>query len=208
MGSLPPAPVTRRADSPVPWIVAGVAILAFAVLVAVRVANRPASAAVSTADARAGAPMGRTDISSMTPAERAERLFDRVMTYAERGQMDSVRFFAPMAIGAYQMIGTLDTDQRYDLGRVAEVAGESEVAAAQADTILRASPTHLLGLALASSVARMRDDMAAADRYDRRLLAAESAEQERNLIEYQRHRVDIAAALERARRGTRSGAGQ
>src|SRR5438045_78744 len=58
------------------------------------------------------------DISSMSPEERAARLFDRVMRYDEQGKRDSLLVFAPMALNAYEMIGTLDTDQRYDLGRI------------------------------------------------------------------------------------------
>ena len=89
----------------------------------------------------------------MSPRERADRLYDRVMRLNEEGKTDSVDFFAPMVTSAYQMLGTLDLDQHYDLGRVGEVTGAAPLARAEADTILRADPTHLLGLALAARVA-------------------------------------------------------
>ncbi|HET7456537.1 MAG TPA: zinc ribbon domain-containing protein [Gemmatimonadaceae bacterium] len=149
--------------------------------------------------AAAGGPAaGRApDISSMTPAERASRLFDRVMRYDEQGKRDSLATFAPMAIVAYEMIGQLDADQRYDLGRIGEVSGNYLVAKAQADTILRQRPTHLLGLALA---ARMSPDPKVARDYERRLLAAAPAELQKPLPEYERHRNDVEAAIEAAKK--------
>jgi hypothetical protein len=142
-------------------------------------------------------PAGRApDISNMTPAERASRLFDRVMRYNEEGKRDSLETFAPMAMVAYEMVGRLDADQRYDLGRIGEVSGNFKVAKAQADTILRDRPTHLLGLLLA---ARMSPDPKVARDYEQRLLAAAPAELKSPLPEYERHRNDIDAAIAAAR---------
>jgi hypothetical protein len=136
----------------------------------------------------------------MSPQERANRLFDRVMRYDEQGKRDSLLIFAPMALNAYEMIDTLDTDQRYDLGRIGEVSGAPELARAQADTILQQNPAHLLGLTLAASAAALRGDTGAERSYQRRLLAAERPELAKNLSEYQAHRVDIDSALARAKR--------
>ena len=74
----------------------------------------------------------------------------------EEGKRDSVEFFAPMVMAAYRMLGPLDLDQHYDLGRIGEVTGGGTLARAEADTILRADPTHLLGLALAARVGLRR----------------------------------------------------
>jgi hypothetical protein len=101
------------------------------------------------------------------------------------------------------MLGTLNLDQRYDLGRIGEVSGAPQLAKAQADTILRESPTHLLGLTLAASVARTEGDDQARRAYEQRLLAAERSELAKASPEYQAHRVDIDSALARARRGQR-----
>lgn len=131
----------------------------------------------------------------MTSVERAEGLYDRVMALAERGRADSVAFFMPMAIQAYQAIGPLSVDQRYELGRLAEVGGNAAIAAAQADTILRAEPRHLLGLLLAARAANLRNDRPAARRYLDQLARFEHTERARQLPEYLLHQNDIAGAL-------------
>lgn len=138
------------------------------------------------------------DISSMSPEERASRLFNRVMAYSEQGKMDSARFFAPMAIQAYQMIGPLDAHARYDVGTIAAAVGDAPMARAEADTILAEQPNHLLGLALAARVADQTGDAAGAARYRRRLVAAASAERAKGLKEYTEHARDIDDALAKA----------
>ncbi len=135
----------------------------------------------------------------MSPAERADKLYDRVMRLHGEGKDDSVRFFSPMVLTAYQMIGPLDADQHYDLGRIGEVLGNADLARAEADTILREQPTHLLGLTLAARAATLDKQPDKARDYYRRLLAAEPAERKRALPEYDRHRDDIDAALATAR---------
>lgn len=143
----------------------------------------------------------------MTPTQRAERLYDRVMSAAERGLPDTVQFFIPMAIQAYEAIGDLNVDQRYDLGRLAEVAGDAQLATAQADTILRAQPDHLLGLILASRAARLRNDERAATRHLERLARVEAAERRKQLPEYLLHQNDIDMALAEWRQRSGGGAG-
>jgi hypothetical protein len=140
------------------------------------------------------------DISNLSPRERADRLFDRVMRLSSEGKTDSVKFFAPMALSVYQSLGPLDADLRYDFGRVAEVAGAAEIARAQADSILATDSTHLLGLVLSIRAAQLRGDSAAARTFSRRLLAAEPSESAKKLPEYERHQGDILEALAEARR--------
>lgn len=142
------------------------------------------------------------DISALSPQERADRLFNRVMLLSTQGKNDSVMFFAPMAISAYEMLSPLNLDQRYDMGRIAEVAGALPLAKAQADTILRSSPNHLLGLILAARIATLSDDTLAARKFQTRFVAAEKSERARNLPEYERHQNDIDSALANARRST------
>jgi hypothetical protein len=134
----------------------------------------------------------------MSPRDIADRLFDRIMRLSSEGKADSVGFFAEMALQNYSQMPSLDADLRYDMGRVAEVAGKEEVARAQADSILRAQPNHLLGLVLAGKAATMRGDAAALAGFNRRLAAAAPAERAKNLDEYQRHAADIDAALAQA----------
>ncbi len=158
-----------------------------------------ASAPAVVAPFASGAAGTPPDISSMTPRERADRLYDRVMRLDAEGKSDSVQIFANMAVQAYQMVPELDLDARYDMGRIAELANQTDVARAQADAILRESPTHLLGLMLAESLATRAGDDARAREMRRRLVAAAEAERRKNLPEYERHQREIDRALETAR---------
>lgn len=165
-----------------------------------RAGREPVTASAPMAGgAGAGAGPGAVDISSMTPQERASRLFDRIMRLSEEGKQDSVAFFASMALGVYESLGPLDLDSRYDYGRVAQVSGNLEVAQAQADSILREAPDHLLGLILAAGVAAARGNEQQRATLERRLLAVESAQRARQLDEYARHQADIDAAVAAAR---------
>lgn len=181
-----------------PWAVAGIALLALIALAAGQRFSRSKEGADDTPNATpalGGMPARAPDISSLSPAERAERLYDRIMGAAERGRVDSVRFFMPMALQAYRSLGDLSIDQRYDLGRLAEVAGDATLASAQADTILRRQPQHLLGLVLAARAARVRGDEDAARQFLDRLGRAEGAERQKQLPEYLLHQNDIDLAL-------------
>ena len=211
-----PAPSTARAQaaplsgevrgfSPgLPW---GIAIVAFVALVALVVGQRfgarnqlpPVGAdadAVGAARIQSGA--RAPDISTMSAEEQATRLHDRVMGLAERGRSDSVQFFAPMAIGAYQRLDSLTLDHRYDLGSIAVVSGDQDLARAQSDTILARSPNHLLGLILGISAARSAGDTPRAQALERRLAAVASTERAKQLPEYRMHQREIEAAVRAA----------
>lgn len=184
-----------------PWAVAAIALLALVALAAgQRFARSPLSAEnrgveQAVVPAPSAMPGRAPDISSLSPMERAERLYDRIMGAAERGRVDSVRFFMPMAMQAYEALGALSIDQRYDLGRLAEVAGDARLASAQADTILRQQPQHLLGLLLGARAARLRGDEPSARQHLGRLARAERAERQKQLPEYLLHQNDINLAL-------------
>src|SRR5436190_2324781 len=134
---------TPASSSALPWSVAGIALLALIALVAAQRFSGSGSGVPEpvAADGGAAPPAGeRTgqapDISNLSPAEAAVRLYNRVMGQHERGRADSVQLFAPMAITAYQQLGPLDVDQRYDMGRIAAISGDEALARAEADTIL------------------------------------------------------------------------
>jgi hypothetical protein len=192
------------APSRVPWIVTGVALVAVIALVLFQ-ASRSATDAgpADTGASMGGAPLGgapsATDIASMSPQEQADRLFNRVMMYASEGKADSAAIFAPMALQAFGGLGPLDVHQRYDVGLVAMVAGQSGRAKAEADTILKKNPNDLLGLALAMRAAVASKNSASAGDFARRLIAAEPAERKSTREEYQFHSSDIDAALKEAR---------
>jgi len=121
-----------------PWALAGAALGALVAVALMRGTGRKES------DTLAG-PIGirAPDISQLTPEERASRLFNRVMILAEAGKQDSVQFFLPMALGAYAQLPNLDADARYHLGLLQLAGGNVAAALAQADTMQRATPTHL-----------------------------------------------------------------
>jgi hypothetical protein len=164
-------------------------------LVAFLIGQRVARAGAAAPDTAAPATMRAPDISSMSPEERASRLFDLVMRLGDQGKIDSVKFFAPMAIQAYDMLGPPDAHTRYDEGMIGIVSGDVPFARAEADTILAGSRTNLLGLVLAMKAAGLRQDMTAREEYRRRLVAAAPAERAKKLKEYEEHKADIDAAL-------------
>lgn len=196
-------PDQRSFSSSLPWAVAGIALVALIALVAGQRFSRSAPetpAAGGTAAAPfAGGGSQAPDISNLSPAEAAVRLYNRVMSQHERGRADSVQIFAPMAIMAYQALGQLDLDQHYDVGRIAAVSGDETLARAEADTILAQHPNHLLGLILAADAARMRKDSTAARSFQAKLVAAAPSERAKQLAEYVAHENDITIALDAKR---------
>lgn len=208
------APITTpdaskpSAAASLPWIVAAVALVTLLAFLAGNAFNTrrgstldaPQNALPQAGLDDRGAVRG-PDISQLSPQERADRLFNRVMLLESEGKSDSVLFFAPMAISAYQMLSPMNADQRYDLGRIAEVAGATALARAQADTILSQAPSHLLGLILASRIAVLEKRDRERASFDSRLLAAYQPESGKKLPEYERHKEDITTALAAARQG-------
>jgi hypothetical protein len=189
-----------------PWVVAAIALLSLIALVAgQRFAANRAEVADSPSSAAAAVPQGvrAPDISQLSPTQRANRLYDRLMIYDEAGKMDSVRFFAPMAIAAYEMLGDLDLAGHYDLGRIGEITGDIKLAAAEADTILRQNPHHLLGLILAAHAARLANRAADERKFFQRAIAAEPTERKKQIPEYLAHEPDIISGLDEARRTIR-----
>jgi hypothetical protein len=197
----------------VPWIVTGVALVVVIALVLFQ-ASRSATdggpadpgqgvpmggAALGTGAGAGGAMPSAADIAAMSPQEKADRLFNRVMMYASEGKRDSAAIFAPMALQAFDMIAPLDVHGRFDVGLVAMVAGQLGRAKVEADTILRKNPNDLLGLTLAMRVAEESQNSAARGDFAKRLVAAESAERKTAREDYQAHGNDIDAALKDAR---------
>lgn len=200
-GAVAGPPVAARHPERVAQLIGGAAVLVLVAFVVGQAAGRRSGGA-SPPDQAVNAPLtgGMTapDISAMSPEERASRLFNRVMLYTEQGKIDSARFFAPMAIQAYEMIGPVDAHARYDIGTISAAVGDAALARAEADTILAAKPTHLLGLVLAIRAAELSKDAAAVARFSRRLVAAAPAERAAGLKEYTEHARDIDDALKKA----------
>jgi len=175
----------------VPWGVAGAALGALVTVVVMRLGGGSPPGEPTTL----GGPVGvrPPDISQMSPEERANRLFNRIMILDEAGKTDSVQFFLPMALGAYNQLPALDVDARYHIGLI-ELAGHQPAGAlAQADTILRTIPTHLFGYMLRADAYRQQGNRPGERRANADFLRHEGAELARNRPEYTDHREPLNA---------------
>lgn len=196
-GTAPGAPAPAAASATIlPWSVAAIALLSLLAFIAGQNFRRTPAAPPPVAQAQ---PDTRgPDISAMSPQERADRLFARVMTYVSEGKSDSVQFFLPMAIQSFEALSPHDAHQRYDLGLLGIVDGDAGMARAQADSILADQPRHLLGLILGMRAAGLQRDSTARARYVETFLAALVSERAKGLAEYVDHERDIDAAVREA----------
>ena len=78
----------------------------------------------------AAPPVAAPDISQMSPRERFDRLYNRIMTAQEQGDQATVETFTPMALMAYAQLPEVDADAQYHLALLRLHAGD--VAGAQA----------------------------------------------------------------------------
>jgi len=98
------------------------------------------------------------DISQMSPQERFDRLFSRVMEAGAQQDSAAVVNFTPMALGAYSQLDRFDDAARYRAALIRIQVGEFAGARALSDTILVETPHHLLGLVIQGSVASFQGD--------------------------------------------------
>lgn len=161
--------------------------------------NRPATAAGDLAAATAAAPGAQAgsppDLSTMSPRERFDRLFNRIMTAAEAGNAAEAATFLPMARMAYAQLDTVNIDARYHMAMLDVQGGDASAALAQADTIARLAPEHLFIFLIREAEASRRGDSAAVRKAHDDFLAAYDREVALERIEYAEHRN----ALERFR---------
>jgi tetratricopeptide (TPR) repeat protein len=131
---------------------------------------------------------GTTDLSTMTPREAADRLFDRVMMASESGNTAEVANFLPMAIQAYEIAGPLDLDGRYHLSALQREALDFESALAVAEGALEEYSDHLLNLASAAAASLGLGDTVSARAYYERMLEVWDAEMASTRPDYEMHR--------------------
>ena len=133
-----------------PWWSAGAAMLALIATLGIQMMQRggpsiPPAAPV-TGQSGGGAMTGSPpDLSTMTPVEAANRLFNRVMTAVAAGDSTEAQQFMPMAIGAYERARPLDHDGLFHLSMLQRTAMQLEAALGTAEEILEDNPNHLLG---------------------------------------------------------------
>jgi len=163
---------------------------------------QPEVAAVQPADD--GLP---PDISSMSPRERFNRLYNRVMQAAQSGDETSVSRFTPMALQAYAQLDTVDADARYHAALLKAHTGEIDASGALADSILARDPGHLFGYVVRGTVARFKKDQKALDQAYAAFLKRYDAETKLNRPEYAEHRTSLDDFRRAAAATRRSGGG-
>jgi hypothetical protein len=144
-------------------------------------------------------PIRAPDISAMSPRERFDRLFDRVMRAAEHGDTVTVVQFGPMALGAYGMLDSVDVDARYHAAMLNLVLGGPAAAKALGDTILTEAPGHLFGYMVHGEAADRQNDTTRLGESYREFLAHYDAEMKRGRVEYTEHRPVLEDFRTRAR---------
>lgn len=146
------------------------------------------------------------DISQLSPKERFDRLYNRVMQAAQAGDQATMSRFMPMAFGAYEMLDSADADARYHAALLRVHNGDVQGARALGDSILAAQPGHLLGYVVLGTTARWAKDDAGLAKASREFLAHYDAEMKANRPEYTEHRTSIDG-FRREAMATDSGAG-
>ena len=177
----------------------GVAVLAV-VLALVWSSAKPGTTGGDTAIPGAGDPAA-IDLASMTPRERFDRLYDRVMRAAESGDQATVDQFSPMALAAYTQLDSFDADARYHAAMIRMHTGDPEGAAALADTIRSASASHLFSYVIHATLARQRGDSARMTRERTGFLEHYDAEIAAQRSEYQQHQFILDQMRTDARAG-------
>jgi hypothetical protein len=144
------------------------------------------------------------DLSTMTPREQFDRLYNRVMRAAEGGDEATVTQFAPMALGAYAQLlpGDMDADARYHAAMIRMHTDDPAGAAALADTIRAEEPSHLFSFVIQGTLARQRKDAARLLEEQRGFLQHYDAEMAAKRSEYEHHAFILNQFVGEARTAT------
>jgi hypothetical protein len=144
----------------------------------------------------------------MSPRDRFNRLYNRVMRAAQAGDDSAVSRFTPMALLAYAQLDTVDADARYHAALLQVHTGEVDASRALGDSILAQEPGHLFGYVVRGTVARFRKDDTGLGRAYTGFLEHYDREMKRARAEYSEHRTSLdefrRAALA-AKSGARTG---
>jgi hypothetical protein len=178
------------------WFIAGTLCVLLVAGIAYRVSSsapRPvapdmANTGLATGEPGAGPTGPAPDISRMSPEEQFDRLFNRIMQAAQRGDSAEVERFTPMGLGAYDQLESPDIDARYHAAVLHLQTGGLAPALALADTILGESPGHLFGYLIRGTAARFQNDSARRTRAQRDFLAHYQSEMAAKRVEYLEHR--------------------
>jgi hypothetical protein len=132
-------------------------------------------------------PAPNVDLSSMTPREAADRLFNRVMGAIGDGNEAEVASFLPMAVDAYRLVPNLDADGRFHLSLLQHAGGDYAGALETSEGALESQPDHLLNRYAAAEAARELGNVELAAEHFEHLLEIFDEESVRVLPEYREH---------------------
>ncbi len=202
---VPAVPKQWNAQTIAPWVAIGIATIALAVaLVSWFARSKGAEAPAPMSPPMTStvpAPGQPVDLASMSPREAADRLFNRVMIANESGNTEEALKFAPMALQAYDGLGTLDNDARYHVALIHMAAGDIKSTRVQLDKLRQSVPNHLLGFMLEHQIAERNGNKDSAARANKAFLAAYDAEIAKGREEYQDH----LGSIERFRKAAQAG---
>jgi len=192
LGAVGPRPRSAAATW-VPWILGGGMVVVLLLLLFRSSGRPPASdaqpiGAAGPVDGASPDPGGvPPDISNMSPRERFNRLYQRVITAAQQGDQATVQRFTPMALAAYGMLDKVDADARYHLAMIELHVGDLAAAQAQADSLQKLEPDHLFGYVIGAAVARFDKKDAERDAMYQKFLARYDKEIASKKPEYLEH---------------------
>jgi len=179
------------------WWIAGLTMFGLIVVVGVSMV-RPGEPAMPGSVPTGTAPGTPPDLSSMTPREAADRLYNRVMAASSEGDSTQAQSFLPMAIGAYERAMPLDHDGLFHLSLLQRTGLQLEDALETALQILDEDPDHVLGLnAAAAAALELGRDEEVTDYY-RRIIEVYDEQLARGLPEYDGHMQIMVSARESA----------
>lgn len=189
------APAQWNAQTIAPWVAIGIAAVALLVALVSWFDRSDGAAAPAPFSlpmtSTAPAPGQSVDLASLSPREAADRLFNRVMIANENGNTAEALKFAPMAMQAYDGLGTLDNDARYHVALIHMTTGDIDGARVQIEMLRKSVPNHLLGLMLERQIAERGGKKDTAARAYKDFLAAYDAEIAKGRAEYQDHRSSL-----------------
>ena len=175
-----------------PWALTGVLLVALLVGAAFPIfsseggGGQPAGGPQAMAPGQLG-PAPNVDLSSMTPREAADRLFERVAIAISAQDSVEVRNFLPMALDAYDLARPLDPDGHFHLALLQRVSLEFERSLETALAGLEQDPDHLLLLSAAAEAHLEMGEEEPAREYYGRMLAVWDEQMERDLDDYDHH---------------------
>ena len=182
-------------------IAAGIAVAAAGVVYIASENNVVAPPPAPASSSPAARPQQSVDLSSMSPREAADRLFNRIMMAEEQGNKQEVEQFAPMALQAYAGAGNLDADAQYHIGLIHAALGDLDGVRKQVAILKQYTPSHLLGLILEHDAAEKSGNTIAAAKATAAFAEAYAAEIMAGRPEYEAHGNTIANFREKTAGG-------